>query len=98
MTRAFAWQNGGGCSGGRGCASAAAIAAFTLGTTRGTGAAARSVANALPVQYQRWSALWPVIITAARSLPDTATLRLPGHRAFISSPSVGTSKWSGETL
>ena len=38
----------------------------------------RSVVNCLPSQYQRWSALWPLIITAARSLPETATLRLRG--------------------
>ena len=32
--------------------------------------------NLLPVQYHRWSATWPLIITAERSLPETATLRL----------------------
>src|SRR4051794_41964242 len=96
--RALAWQKAGDWSGWRGCASAVATAALTLGTTVGTGAPARSVSNLPPVQYQRWSALCPVIITAARSLPETATLRLPGQRAFIRSPSVGTSRCFGETL
>ena len=94
IARALAWQKGGGSSGAPGWASAAATAAFTFGTTCGTDAPARSVSNFLPVQYQRWSTLCPLIITAARSLPDTATLRLAGQRAFISSPSVGTSRWT----
>ena len=85
------WQKGVASSGGAGRRETAAASAFTLATTvAGPARPSRSVANFLPSQYQRWSALWPPIITAARSLPATATLRLPGHRCFISSPSVGT--------
>ena len=41
--------------------------------------------------------LWPPIIITARSLAETATLRLVGHAAFIRSPSVGTLRWPAET-
>ncbi len=47
-------------------------------TERGMAAPFRSVTKVLPSQYQRWSASCPHIITAERSLPATATLRLPG--------------------
>ena len=39
-----------------------------------------------------------VIITAARSLPATATLRLAGDRAFSRSPRVCAFKCAGDTV
>src|SRR4051812_43903393 len=96
-TCALPAQKGGGSSPGSGVAIAAATAELVRPTALGI-AALRSLSNFAPVQYQRWSATWPLIITAERSLPDTATLRLVGHLRFISSPRVGTRKWTGETL
>src|SRR6185437_13114819 len=82
-------QNGGASSAGDGAASNRATAALVTAMLGGW-RTERSVANRPPSQNQRWSARWPLIITAARSLPATATLRLAGQRAFVSSPSVGT--------
>src|SRR3954454_2073935 len=95
---ALAAQKGGASSPGTGVAIAAATAALVRATAAGIAAELTSVSNLLPVQYQRWSATWPLIMTAERSLPETATLRLAGHLRFISSPSVGTRRWTEETL
>ena len=59
-------------------------------TDRGIATPLRSLTNVFPSQYQRWSARWPDIITAERSFPATATLRLPAWTCFNRSPRVGT--------
>jgi hypothetical protein len=63
-----------------------------LGAAAGA-AAAIERDEALFFHHHTWSITWPPIISAARSLPETATLRAAGHCCFIRSPSVGTSRW-----
>jgi hypothetical protein len=53
MTRDLAVHKGGGTNAACGAAIAAATALLTAARVRGTGAAFRSVTNALPFQYQR---------------------------------------------
>src|SRR3990170_5427926 len=89
-TRDLAVHRGGGTSAACGAAIIAATTLLAAGSDLGTGAAFKSLTNALPFQYQRWSAAWPLIITAERSLPPTATLRLAGFWRFNRSPRVGT--------
>ena len=62
--------------------SALATAVLAAATERDMATPLRSVEKVLPSQYQRWSAWRPPIITADRSLPATATLRLPGCTAL----------------
>jgi hypothetical protein len=95
--RAFAEQISGGSSGGCPAAIIAATAALARETLCGI-AERRSVAKRLPSQYQRWSTSLPPIITAERSLPATATLRLPRAEALSRSPSVPTFRCTGETV
>ena len=79
----FASQNGGGSSGLRAVRHArAATAALALRDDRGRRRAPVSVTKPCRSQYQRWSTLWPPIMTAARSLPATATMRLRGRRCL----------------
>jgi hypothetical protein len=76
--------------------SSAATVAFSAIAT-GTGARPLSVTNLSP-SHQYAASIWcPPIIMTARSLAETATLRLAGHCAFIRSPSVGTRKCTADT-
>src|SRR3954467_10829540 len=94
---AFAAQKGGGVSAADGAASIRPIASFTAATLFGCGAG-RAETKPLSPQSQGWSAEPPLIISADRSFPATATTLLAGERCFKRSPSVGTRRWTAESL
>src|SRR5215210_5082720 len=94
---AFSEQIAGGTNGGCGAAISVATAELVRATLAGA-VVRKSVAKRLPSQYQRWSALCPPIITAARSLPAMATLRLAGDALLSRSPSVVPFRCIGDTV
>ena len=69
--------------------STAVIAAFWR-TAAGARSRPPSVTKPAPFHQYAASIVCPPIIITARSLAETATLRLRGSAAFIYSPSVGT--------